>query len=50
MQVELIVDHEGLQIYGIVEYGMTEDRVVYEGSKVEVLSFYVGIVGPQADA
>ncbi len=50
MQVELIVNHEGLEVYGLVEYGMLEDKVLYEGSKTEVLSFYLGMVGPQADA
>ncbi len=50
MNIELIVDHEGLEIYGLVEHGSLEDRVLYEGSKTEVLSFYLGMVGPQAEA
>lgn len=50
MQVELIVDHEGLEVYGIVEHGALEDKVHYEGTKVEVLSFYLGVVGPVAKA
>lgn len=50
MQVELIADYEGVEIYGIVEYGFSGNTIHYEGSKVEVLCFYLGMVGPQAYA
>ena len=50
MQIELIAEYEGLEVYGLVQHEFSGDIVHYEGSKVEVLCFYLGMVGPLANA
>lgn len=50
MTVELVEADVDAEVYGLVEKGFTEDVVHYEGSKTEVLSFYLGMVGPGAEA
>ena len=50
MTIELLEADLGAEIYGLIERGFIENVVHYEGSKVEVLSFYLGMVGPIANA
>ena len=50
MDIELVETDVDVEIYGLVERGFTEDVIHYEGSKTEVLEFYLGMVGPMGDA
>lgn len=50
MTVELVEEDCGAEVYGIVERGFVGDVVHYEGSKVEVLCFYLGMVGQSGEA
>ena len=50
MTIELINSDCGFDIYGIVSRSELGEVVFFEGSKSEVLSFFVGMVGAIADA
>ena len=53
MEVELIFEDVGEEIYGLVDhddFSSEEPKVIFEGSKQDVLSFYIGMVGPLANA
>jgi hypothetical protein len=50
MDIELIETDIDVETYGLVERGFTKDVIHYEGSKTEVLSFYLGMTGPMGEA
>jgi hypothetical protein len=47
MQIRLVYSNVGHEIYGLVD---TLNVSHYEGSKIEVLSLYIGLVGKMAYA